>query len=107
MTGHARSREHSRREAGCADGAGSAMEHGPVTLVAAAEMMALDDRAKAATLTDPNHVDLIVWLEFIHQYAVALLHVAVARVQPQLAHQLRTLGVGLLEMARLRFVGAR
>src|ERR1700733_13062479 len=48
MAAHAHTRQHTRREAGCADRSGRPVEHGAVGGLAASEMMALHHACETA-----------------------------------------------------------
>src|SRR5262249_21469156 len=103
---HPHTRKHARRKAGCADRTRRAVEHRTVRRSAAAEVMALHQASESAALAHPDHINLVLGLELIHQNLIAGLQIVIARTEPELAQELRTFHTGLLQMSGGRLVDA-
>src|SRR5438105_4452800 len=78
------------------------MEHGPVSRIAAPEVVTPDDAGKSAPLAHADHVDFVVGLELVGQNAIACLQITDrSRFEAKLALEFDALGAGLLQMPGL------
>src|SRR5580658_10058968 len=60
VSAHAHARQNARRETGCADRPGRAVEHGAMRTFAPAEMMPFDHTCETAAVADPDDIHLFL-----------------------------------------------